>query len=225
MGLMSITVGPKEQPKDWVDIDLVIPGLRFYAPPLFSELKSAVSPEFIIEPTWDAAANSNTGNTIGAAGNLVATAYCSGKRLPKQADLDALRSVTGDSATETKRSKYPKARPYLILDTTGAAFQTYNLANGVVAAYVAGTTINPYVMCVNDYGMSYTARPNTPYAGMTNTVVSNGQWQTIGTVSSREGTTSDSPTLLGTPINAGSGSLSSGNFRLTPGSCAGNTCT
>lgn len=223
MGQMSITVGPKEQAKDWANIDLVTPGLRFYAPPLFSEIKSGVSPEFVIEPVWDAAANGGTGNTIGAVGNLAATAYCSGKRLPKQADLDTLRSATGMPASEL--AKYPKARPYLISDAAGTTFQTYNLTDGSVAAYMTGTTPNPYVVCVGDHGLSYIATPNTPYVGMANTVVSDGTWQTIGTVNSGGGTTGASPTLFGTPTNAGPGSLGVGNFRLTPGSCAGGTCT
>ncbi|MFQ2048383.1 hypothetical protein ACK34J_05470 [Aeromonas veronii] len=223
MGLMKIDVGAKEQAKDWANIDLVTPGLRFYAPPLFSELKSGVSPEFVIEPVWDVAANGGTGNTIGAVGNLAATAYCSGKRLPKQADLDTLRSATGTPATEL--AKYPKVRPYLISDVAGTTFQTYNLTDGSVAPYVAGTTPNPYVVCIGDYSLSYNATPNTPYAGMTNTVVSDGTWQTIGTVNSGGGTTADSPTLFGTPTNAGPGSLGVGNFRLTPGSCTGGTCT
>ncbi len=222
MGQMSITVGPKEQAKDWNNID--VGNLRYYATPLFSELKNTVGPQLgaFVEPVWDVAAN-GTGNTIGAAGNLAATAYCSGKRLPKQADLDTLRSATGTPATEL--AKYPKARPYLISDVVGTTFQTYNLTNGNVASYVAGTTPNPYVVCVSDHGLSYIATPNAPYAGMTNTVVSDGSWQTIGTVNSGGGTTAGSPTLFDTPTNAGPGSLGVGNFRLTPGSCTGGTCT
>ncbi|HDO1328253.1 TPA: hypothetical protein P2Q91_002728 [Aeromonas veronii] len=224
MGQMSIAVGPKEQTKDWGNIDLVTSGLRFYAPPLFSELRSVVGPQLgaFVEPIWDVTTNGNTGNTIGAAGNLAAISYCSGKRLPKRADLDTLRSATGTPATEL--AKYPNTRPYLISDAAGTTFQTYNLANGNVAAYMAGTTPNPYVMCVSEHGISYTATPNVPFSGMTNTVVSDGTWQTIGTVSSNGGTTSDSPTLFGSPTNSGTGGITAANFRLTPGSCTGGSC-
>ncbi|MFM4875112.1 hypothetical protein ACEUDK_19440 [Aeromonas veronii] len=228
MGQLSVTVGPKEQSPDWGYSESssstggVSSGLAFYPTPLFSQLSSAVDPQLraFIEPVWDAAVNGGTGNTIGAAGNLVATAYCSGKRLPTQADLDHFR--TNGNANWPK---YPKARPYLISDAAGSVFNTYDLATGTVATYVAGTTPKAYVMCVTDHSMNYTAQPDTPYSGMTNTVVSDGTWQSIGTINSSDGTTSESPTLYGTPTNLGKGSLGAGNFKLTPGSCSGGTCT
>lgn len=222
MGLMSIYVGPKELPKDWGNIDLVDAGKRFYAPPLYSEIKNTVSHEYIIEPVWDADVNGSAGNTVGAVGNLAATAYCSGKRLPTQADLNELRAAIGQPATEL--AKYPKARPYLISNATGETFQTYNLTSGDVASYVAGANPNPYVMCVTDHGLSYTPTPNPQYSGLLNTVVSDGTWQEIGTVSSVGGTASANPTLFGLPTNAGTGVLKDTNFRLSPQSCAGGSC-
>lgn len=222
MGLINIYVGPKELPKDWVNIDLVDDGKRFYAPPLYSEIKSLVSHEYIIEPVWDADANGNAGNTIGAVGNLAATAYCSGKRLPTQADLDALHAAIGAPATEL--AKYPKARPYLISDATGTTFQTYSLTSGDVTPYVAGASPNPYVMCVTDHGLSYTPTPNPQYIGMLNTVISDGTWQEIGAVSSVGGTASANPTLFGSPTSEGNGELKDTNFRLTPESCTGGSC-
>ncbi len=223
MGLMSVTVGAKEQAKTWGDIDLVASSLRVYGPPLYSELKGSVGAQLgaFVEPVWDTTGTGNTGNTLGAAGNLAATAYCSGKRLPKLADLEALRNDAGVAA---ERAKYPQSRPYLISDTAGTAFQTYNLSTGATAAYTPGVTLNPYVICVSDHGLSYVATPNTPFTGMTNTVVSDGSWYPVGTVTSGGGTTSASPTLFGTPTNAGTGSLGAPNFRLNPGSCTGDTC-
>ena len=222
MGLMSIAVGAKEQAKGWGDIDLMMTeGLFFYAPPLYSELKGSVSPGFIVEPVWDVAVNSGSGNTIGAAGNLAATAYCSGKRLPVQADLDALRTVTGNEGAA--RSQYPQGRPYLITDAAGTAFQAYNLNTGTLSAYTPGVTASPYIMCVSDFEMSYQPTPDTPYPGLINTAISDDQWHSIGILTSSGGAVD--PYISGNPTNYGSGRLSASNFRLNPAGCVGDTCT
>ncbi|MGL5486910.1 MAG: hypothetical protein ACRDC6_11570, partial [Shewanella sp.] len=226
MGLMSITVEPKEQAKTWSDIDVASSSLKVYASPLYSELKAAVGPQLgaFVEPVWDASGMGNTGNTLGAAGDLAATAYCSGKRLPNKADLDALRAATGVPATE--RAKYPTGRPYLISDVAGTVFQTYSLTTGAVTAYVPGVTANPYVMCVSELtlNMTYTPLPNAPFPGMINTVISDGSWRAVGTVLSPGGTTPESPTLFGASTNFGPTDLGADSFKLSPGSCVGGTC-
>lgn len=223
MGQIRINVGVKEVAKSWANITLTTPRLLVDAPPLYSELKAAVGTEFIVEPVWDAAVNNNAGNTVAAAGSQVGAAYCSGKRLPTKADLDALRSATG--ATAVALAKYPKARPYLITDASGSTFQTYQLASGVTANYVANSTPNPYVMCVTSGDVRYRAMTNPPLYGSTNAVVSDGTWQTIGTVYAEGGVTGASPTVLGNPVNGGSGKLGAANFRLSPAGCKGGTCT
>lgn len=222
MGQMRIDVGVKEVAKTWSSITLTTPRLLVDAPPLYSELKTAVGNEFVVEPVWDAAANGNAGNTVAAAGSQVAATYCSGKRLPTKADLDALRTAT---AAAQALAKYPKGRPYLITDASGKSFQTYQLATGATANYVAKSTPSPYVMCVTSGDVRYQSMTNPPLYGATNTLVSDGTWQTIGTVYAEGGATGASPTILGTPVNGGTGKLSAANFRLTPAGCKGGTCT
>ncbi|WP_427242899.1 hypothetical protein [Aeromonas salmonicida] len=176
----------------------------------------------MVELVWDAAANGNAGNTVAAAGSQVAATYCSGKRLPTKADLDALRTAT---AAAQALAKYPKGRPYLITDASGKSFQTYQLATGATANYVAKGTPTPYVMCVTSGDVRYQSMTNPPLYGATNTLVSDGTWQTIGTVYAEGGATGASPTILGTPVNGGTGKLGAANFRLTPAGCQGGTCT
>ncbi|HDO1324266.1 TPA: hypothetical protein P2R04_001213 [Aeromonas veronii] len=222
MGLMKIDVGAKENVKTWGNIDLAGPGLRFYAPPLYSELKNAVGPELgaFVQASWDSGVN----NSLGTAGNLAATAYCSGKRLPTVADLEVLRLATGPAAVE--RDKYPSSLSYLTSDMNGSAFKTYDLKNGATYDYTPGvSSSNPYIVCVTDHGMNYAATPDTPFAGMTNTVISDDTWHPVGTVTSQGGTDSASPTLFGSATNVGTGFLGAGNFQLNPARCVGNTCT
>ncbi|HHQ4456616.1 TPA: hypothetical protein ACSPZI_002997 [Aeromonas hydrophila] len=90
---------------------------------------------------------------------------------------------------------------------------------------MAKSTPSPYVMCVTSGDVRYQSMTNPPLFGATNTLVSDGTWQTIGTVYAEGGATDASPTVLGTPVNGGTGKLGAANFRLTPAGCKGGTCT
>ncbi len=220
MGMLNITVGPKERVKDWADI--TIGDLTFFAPPLYSEVASK---SVTAEGVWDAYVNLNDtppGNTIAGVTGLGASAYCNGKRLATKANLDTLRTTT---AVVAERTKYPVLRNYLVPDASGVGYLTYNLRSGATETYTPGTTPNQYVICVkyaDDGKMSYTAFPNTPLKGYTNTAISDGvTWWQLGQVVSDGGV---ARLELTASTNTGSGTLSDANFRLSPAGCVG-TCT
>lgn len=80
------------------------------------------------------------------------------------------------------------------------------------------------MICVkhaDDGKMSYTAIPDTPMVGYTNTAISDGQWWSLGNVVS-DGGISGIEMIGGT--NVGEGFLSEDNFRLEPYGCAGGSC-
>ncbi len=220
MGMLNITVGPKERVKDWADI--TIGDLTFFAPPLYSE---AASKSVTAEGVWDDGVNLNDtppGNTIAGVTGLGASAYCNGKRLATKANLDTLRTTT---AVDVERAKYPVLRNYLVPDASGVGYLTYNLSSGATETYIPGTTTNQYVICVkyaDDGMMSYTPFPNTPLNGYTNTAISDGAtWWQLGQVVSDGGVAG---LALTASTNTGSGTLSEANFRLSPAGCVG-TCT
>lgn len=221
MGLMNITVGPEERVKDWVDIALSGAAMTFYATPLYSEVASK---GLMAEASWDSGVNlaSNPpGNTIAKVTGAGALSYCRGLgyRLPTQANLDVLRTT---GSADTLRAKYPKQLDYLVSNDSGASYLTYNLASGVTAPYIPGTTPNQYVMCMkyaDDGKMVYSARPNTPFTGYYNTAISDGSWQVLGDLTSDGGAIP----IVSVTTDAGPSPLSDSNVRLNPVNCVGGS--
>ncbi|MGL4679956.1 MAG: hypothetical protein ACRCWC_11315 [Plesiomonas shigelloides] len=222
MGVMNIKVMPDERPKDWTDVTYSTK--TYFAPPLYSEVSSK---NFAADGAWDDGVSvgyTPPGNTVATVSGDSAIRYCrsTSYRLPTKADLDALRAAPVGSAAQIAWSKYPKKRGYQISNDNGATYQTYDLATGAVGPYVA----DQYVMCVKYAGdgmISYTPRPNTPVAGQTNGVISDGSWWVLGDVTSQGGVIDNiEPTSV---TNAGSTPLSANNFRLMPPGCAGGLCT
>ena len=221
-GLISIRVGPRERAKDWVDT--TIDKFTYYATPLYSETfnKGVIAAEGV----WDSGVNlasTPPGNTIAGLTGAQARAYCNanGIRLADQANLDLFRTT---ASADGVRNLYPQQRSYLISNDGGSSFRTYNLTSGATAPYQPGTTANQYVICVkyaDDGKMAYFPTPNTPMAGYTNTAISDGQWWSLGNVVSDGGV---SGIKIFDSVDAGEGTLSEANFRLSPLGCAGGTC-
>jgi hypothetical protein len=219
-GLMSITVGPKERVKDWADI--MVGDQTFFATPLHSE---AGNQGVTAEGIWDSGVNlgdTPPGNTIAGVTGAQAKAYCNGKRLATQSNLDFLRTAT---AVDAARAKYPTQRDYLVSNDYGGSYLTYNLGTGTTTPYVPSTTSSHYVICMtyaDDGNMSYLPTPDTPLSGRVNTVISDGAtWWQIGKIRSDGGVSSFT---VASSIDVGSGTISEANFRLNPTSCTGGIC-
>lgn len=213
-GTIRINAMPPESAKDWYDI--TFDGLTFFAPPLYSEIWSQGMLPGVM---WDTGVNGGLGNSIATATGKLAFAYCAaqGFRLANTRELLTLSSKAG---LEALRSKYPHQLPYLVTDSNGIDYKAVDLTSGSVT-YVPPGKVG-YVLCaqhVSEVTLAYIPTIFDPQVPEINTVLSDGRWWNIGTITAPNGVSSISVVNVGNAYVYMEDSVDGSNFRLSSSVC------
>lgn len=204
MGLIIITVVPKESPKTWNNI--IIGDNIYLATPLYIELLNS---SLISEPVYDDV----VANTVAGVTYNVGQSYCGNSHV---ANIDELNLLRTTPSADAERLKYPVERTYI--SSNIGQLNTYDLLTGTIGTYDPDSSPRQYLICVADSSIYYT--PSSSYYGI-NTAISDSFWHPLGVLTASGGT---GDPIVTASTDLGTEPLTEANVQLTPSGCPLGIC-